>query len=72
MILLAFMNASEQLDNLIGEFNNGRNEITQILGRSLLETSRRMKRVLQHPLSLEEARAQCQRVMAPYPSFKSS
>ena len=32
--------ASNQLDNLIQEYNNGRNEITQILGRSLSEKNR--------------------------------
>ena len=32
--------ASDELDNLIEEYNNGRNEITQILGRSLSEGSR--------------------------------
>ncbi|MBR3101195.1 MAG: hypothetical protein IKH19_05525, partial [Muribaculaceae bacterium] len=33
--------ALQELDNLINEYNNGRNEITQILGRGLSETSRR-------------------------------
>lgn len=33
--------ALQELDNLIKEYYNGRNEITQILGRSLSETSRR-------------------------------
>lgn len=32
--------ALDQLDNLINEYNNGRNEITQILGRGLSEGSR--------------------------------
>ena len=32
--------ALDQLDNLINEYNNGRNEITQILGRGLSERSR--------------------------------
>lgn len=32
--------ALDQLDNLINEYNDGRNEITQILGRSLSERSR--------------------------------
>jgi hypothetical protein len=32
--------ALDQLDNLINEYNNGRNEITQNLGRGLSETSR--------------------------------
>lgn len=33
--------ALQELDNLIKEYYNGRNEITQILGRGLSETSRR-------------------------------
>lgn len=32
--------ALNELDNLINEYNNGRNEITQILGRGLSKTSR--------------------------------